>query len=283
MRISIVIPAYNEQYHLGLCLEAIKHQTVKPYQVIVVDNNSTDMSVEIAKSYRFVKLIHATKQGIVFARNAGFDAAKGSVIARIDADTILPNDWVEHLQKIFANKNIDAVTGSVFYYDSPFKKFNHQADLFIRSKIANYLNESVGYLYGSNMALRRQAWLNVRSKTCRNNSLHEDLDLAIHLTNAGYKLIFDEDLCTGVSIRAIKTNFISFFKYLWMNPHTYGSHQAPQKRIFYPFVFILLLNYLPIRVGLRFIDPQTQKIHLLNNRTSANAIFKQSSAHKVTK
>ncbi|MGD0284605.1 MAG: glycosyltransferase family 2 protein [Candidatus Saccharimonadales bacterium] len=275
MRISIVIPAYNEQYHLGLCLEAIKHQTVKPYQVIVVDNNSSDMTADIAKSFHFVELINECKQGIVFARNAGFNAAKGSIIARIDADTILPNDWLEQLQKIFTNKKIDAVTGSVFYYDSPFKNFNYRTDLFFRSKIANYLNQSVGYLYGSNMALRQEAWLQVRSKTCNINGLHEDLDLAIHLTSCGYKLSFIESLRVGVSIRCIKTNIFNFYRYIRMNPRTYNYHHAPQKRYFYPLIFLLLLNYLPIRIGLRFIDPQTQKIHLLNKQKNSNLAFKK--------
>jgi glycosyltransferase involved in cell wall biosynthesis len=271
MRISIVIPAYNEQYHLGLCLEAIKHQTVKPYQVIVVDNNSSDMTADIAKSYPFVKLLHERKQGIVFARNTGFNAARGSVIARIDADTIMPTAWVEHIQKIFSSGNVDAVTGSVFYYDSPFKNFNYHTDLYFRSKIANYLNQSVGYLYGSNMALRRQAWLKVRLKTCKSNKLHEDLDLAIHLASVGYKLSFNQDLRVGVSIRCIKTNIFNFYHYIQMNPRTYGHHHMSQKRYFYPVIFLLIINYSPIRIGLRLIDPQSQKIHLIKSRQTNSA------------
>ncbi len=273
MRISIVIPAYNEQYHLPLCLEAISHQTAIPYQVIVVDNNSTDNTAEIAQSYNFVTLLHEKTQGIVFARNTGFNAATGDIIARIDADTIMPCDWLEQINKTFTTTNIDAVTGSVYYHDSPFKTFNNKTDLYFRSKIANYLDQQVGYLYGSNMALRRQAWFSIQSETCNTNSIHEDLDLAIHLKKHNYKICFDQYLNVGVSIRCIETNLIHFYKYIYKNPATYGHHNLSQKRIFYPLIGLLLINYLPIRIGLRFIDPQTQKIHLFNNhKLSTSAI-----------
>src|SRR5262245_36697630 len=94
-RLSIVIIAFNEEKHIGPCLEAIAHQTVAPDEVIVVDNNSTDRTVQIASSYPFIKVIHETEQGMIPARNTGLDAAKGDLLARIDADTRIPPQWVE--------------------------------------------------------------------------------------------------------------------------------------------------------------------------------------------
>ncbi|HEX7964030.1 MAG TPA: glycosyltransferase family A protein, partial [Candidatus Saccharimonadales bacterium] len=92
--VSIVIPAYNEERHLAACLEAIRAQSEPPLEVVVVDNNSTDRTAEIARRYPFVRVVHEERQGIVFARGAGFDAARGDIIARIDADIVLPAGWI---------------------------------------------------------------------------------------------------------------------------------------------------------------------------------------------
>src|SRR5260221_7568754 len=93
LRISIIIPAYNEEGHLPACLDAIAAQTLKPDEVIVVDNNSTDKTVEIAKKYPFVKLLNEKRQGLRYTRNTGLDAATGDVIGRIDTDSILSPKW----------------------------------------------------------------------------------------------------------------------------------------------------------------------------------------------
>jgi glycosyltransferase involved in cell wall biosynthesis len=94
LRVSLVIPVYNEESHLRGCLDAIAAQTVQPLEVIVVDNNSNDGTAAIAAAYPFVTLITIARQGVVYARDAGFDAAKGEIIGRIDADTHIAPDWL---------------------------------------------------------------------------------------------------------------------------------------------------------------------------------------------
>src|SRR5688500_17107775 len=93
LRASVVIPVYNEADSLDLCLSAIAAQTTQPFEVIVVDNNSTDTTAEIAASYPFVRLVYESRQGVVHARNTGFNLAQGDIIARIDADTVIESGW----------------------------------------------------------------------------------------------------------------------------------------------------------------------------------------------
>src|SRR6266446_10756886 len=98
LTLTIVIPVFNEQDHLAACLRAIGVQTIRPDEVIVVDNNSTDDSAEIAQQFPFVRLVREKQQGVLFAKNKGFKSAKSDIIGRIDADTILPQRWVQHVK-----------------------------------------------------------------------------------------------------------------------------------------------------------------------------------------
>jgi glycosyltransferase involved in cell wall biosynthesis len=223
LKLSIVIPVYNEQNHLKECLEAIAKQTEFPDEVIVVDNNSTDGSVSIAKSFSFVKVLHEQKQGVLAARTKGFNASKSDIIGRIDADSMLPADWVYNVKKCFQNNQASAVTGPVNYYDMPFPKSNYHFDHFMRRSIYNWSPKSP-FLFGSNMAIRRSAWQAIRSNLCADNYMHEDLDLAIHLDRSGQKILYEKRLLAGASGRRYNDKFSRFYIYLSMYRQTYLRH-----------------------------------------------------------
>src|SRR5476651_2420897 len=104
-RVSVVIPVYNEGKYLAACLDSLMAQKVKADEIIIVDNNSTDDSVEIAKRYP-VKVIHEKTQGITPARNSGFNETKYEIIARTDGDTILPVNWIKRIKKTFENSEV---------------------------------------------------------------------------------------------------------------------------------------------------------------------------------
>ena len=103
LRVSVVIPVYNEEAYIGACLESLMKQNVKPDEIIVIDNNSTDNSVAIAQKYP-VRIIHEKIQGMTPARNRGFNEARYAIIARTDADTILPVTWIKRIKKNFCRK-----------------------------------------------------------------------------------------------------------------------------------------------------------------------------------
>jgi len=112
LTVSIVIPVYNEEHHILACLLAVQRQTVLPYEVIVVDNNCTDRTISIAKQFSFVKIITQPKQGRGWARSAGFTAAKGDIIGRIDADSRLSPYWAQTVTESFTNdQELQGVTG----------------------------------------------------------------------------------------------------------------------------------------------------------------------------
>ncbi|MBI3955353.1 glycosyltransferase family 2 protein, partial [Candidatus Gottesmanbacteria bacterium] len=98
--ISVVIPVYNEEKYIARCLQSVCNQNFKNYEVIVVDNNCTDKTAKIAAGFK-VKIIREKIQGMTPARERGFREAKSEIIARTDADTIIPNNWLSSIYKYF--------------------------------------------------------------------------------------------------------------------------------------------------------------------------------------
>ncbi len=98
--ISIVIPAYNEEEYVEDLLRSIKAQTYKNYEIIGVDSYSTDKTKEILEKYG-AKVVETPKSNISFARNAGINEARGSIIGLIDADYILDKKVFQEVVKVF--------------------------------------------------------------------------------------------------------------------------------------------------------------------------------------
>ena len=116
MKVSVVIPAYNEEKFIRKALKSVTNQLVDADEIIVINNNSSDKTVEITRSFS-VRIIDEKKQGMISARNTGFDNAKYDIIARIDADVQVPPDWIQRIKRNFEKKKIDALTGPLLLSD----------------------------------------------------------------------------------------------------------------------------------------------------------------------
>lgn len=201
LSLTIVIPVYNEENYLENCLKSIAGQDLMPDEVIVVDNNSTDRSCEIAKKYPFVRVIKEKKQGIVFARNAGFNQAKSDIIGRIDADTVLASGWVRYVKnKAQYLDDFAAVTGPCTFYD-----YKYGRTLFAFHRVIYFWLSRFSFghtiLFGSNLFLFRKNWDSIKSEACINNNIHEDMDLAAHIFKNGGEIVFDKNLMASISSR----------------------------------------------------------------------------------
>ena len=227
-RISIVIPAYNEERYIGACLDTIAGQTVAPYEVIVADNNSTDATVAIAQQYPFVRVVHVPQQGVVFARDAGFDAARGEIIGRIDADTRLPSNWVAAVSAFYADErhSRQAWTGGAVPYNVRLPRFN----AWLQQLVAFQFNRRLlghNILYGTNMALPTALWSAVRGNVCRRTDIHEDLDLSIHLHRNGYVISYQKNTLVGAKLRRVRSDRGALWQNLMWWPQTLRVHGMP--------------------------------------------------------
>lgn len=242
LTLTIVIPAYNEQDYLPACLDSVAAQSVMPAEVIVVDNNSTDETVKIAESYSFVKVLKEEKQGVFFAARTGFRAASGDIIGRIDADTLLAEDWAENVLDKMADRSVAALTGPVSYYDMPLPHSNYWFDHVMRQLVYRLAYAKSPFLYGSNLALRRDIWRRLAGSLCIQQDIHEDIDLAIHVREAGGKIVYEKSLLSGASGRRYNDGVKSFGGYIAMYKRTYGRHGLRSPAI-YAAMFMWSLGY----------------------------------------
>lgn len=228
LTISIIIPAYNEERHIRACLEAIANQTIKPDEVIVVDNNSTDKTAEITQSYPFVTILHEKRQGVVFARNRGFNAARSRLIGRIDADTIVPPDWVARIREFYTKSShvSSVLSGGCYFYNIRLPRFTGwwQGQIAFR---VNRLLLGHYIVFGSNMVVPSKVWHDVRAKVCHDIAIHEDLDLAIHMHRLGYRITYQETLKVGIKMRRVRSERHELWENMMLWPHTLRTHGLP--------------------------------------------------------
>jgi glycosyltransferase involved in cell wall biosynthesis len=202
MKISVVIPAYNEESFLPRLLTSLRHQTFSlPYEIIVVDNNSTDKTAQIAKSFG-AHVVKEKKRGYAFACNAGFAAAKGEIIARADADFVQPKDWLENIWKAFEkDKQLIALGGPTY----PLETNWLQNILFYPGIVIwQYLLKLLGrgFLF-PNMAVRQSAY-----KKCggfdTGLEFGEDTQMCLSLKKVGKVKLFTH-IYNYTSIRRMKS------------------------------------------------------------------------------
>ena len=180
LKISLIIPVYNEERHIKACLDAVAKQTVMPGEVLVIDNNCSDNTIAIARKYSFVTVLKEEKQGLIAARNKGFNTATGDILGRIDADSVIEPNWTETVLQSFKNNTaLQGVTGLAKTYLFPFTK-NYTPTTISRSYL-QFVEASyrIGMMWGANMAIRSTAWQTVKDSVELDDRLvHEDQDIS---------------------------------------------------------------------------------------------------------
>ena len=158
MGISVIVPFLNEDLYIRQCIESLLEQDFSRdrYELIFVDNGSTDSSARIVEQYPDVKLLSETKGKVYTARNTGIDAATGEIMAFTDADCTVSPNWLSCIHEEIAAKGKTIVLGRILF---PAPK----SDLL--QIIENYRNDHIEYVvennfrdhmygYTNNMAVR---------------------------------------------------------------------------------------------------------------------------------
>ena len=188
MMLSVVVPAHNEEELLPRCLSALEKQTVS-FELIVVNSASCDRTAEVAKRFG-AKVISVKELGLARARQAGFQMAKGEVVATTDADSVPPPDWLEELTEVFRIPEVVGTYGPLALEGrGPFVR---GAEKFFR--FWQQLNHRLGRLLfcGPSFAVRKRAFEEVGGFK-RGGTFYEDdetdIRLAFKLRRVG-KVVF---------------------------------------------------------------------------------------------
>lgn len=211
--ISIVIPVYNAGNHLKTCLESINSSSYPHYEVIVVDDSSTDDSAYIARKEGFHVLQlpkHSGPKGPAFARNYGVQKACGKIIVFIDSDVVLHQETLHRIAANFKDTSISALFGS--YDDRPaFNNFISQYKNLFHHFIHQHSNSNSNSFWTGCGAIRREVFLKAGGfdeKTYKRPSI-EDIEFGIRLKRMGYKILLDKN----VQVKHLKKwNFWSLIK-----------------------------------------------------------------------
>ena len=208
MKVSIVIPAHNEEDNIAQVIEAALAQRYPDFEVIVVDNASTDRTSEIASSYP-VRLVHEPNKGLLHARERGRREATGLFIANMDADCRPDPDWLSRGISHFEKEHIIAVTGPYDYHDgSRFFRHSSLATQRHAYRIASKFLQSRAVrrgavLIGGNNIIRARVLEAVGGYTTSILFYGEDTDTARKISSHGY-VLFNPDLSMRTSARRFK-------------------------------------------------------------------------------
>jgi cellulose synthase/poly-beta-1,6-N-acetylglucosamine synthase-like glycosyltransferase len=264
--VSIIIPAFNEESVIRQCIYAALCQSEAPAEIIVVDNKSTDGTADLVRSmqdeYPDVPLIllhQDAEQGLIPTRNFGFTHATGEILGRIDADSVLEPDWVEQVQRAFADPEVMACTGPVLYYDMPMRRFGLQADDRMRRFVLKLAKKQYHFLFGSNMAIRRGAWDIISHEVCldEEDELHEDIDISVHLADHALRIQYVPEMISGMSARRLEDSPKDYRYYVTRFERTYSAHKI-HRRVFRVPMLIFMTVYYPAKLLRRVHQARTQ-------------------------
>ena len=186
--ISIIIPSYNQQEYLADAIESALSQTVTS-EIIVIDDGSTDNSMEIAQSYEKygVKVIQQVNKGLASARNTGIMNAKGNWILPLDADDILLDNAVSMIAEgLRKSHDADIIAPS-------FKEFGVRQTDIVLMENPTIEDFKTGNRIGYFSAIRKSKLLEVGGYSPKMVHGYEDLHLWINLLFRGAKLVTLKD------------------------------------------------------------------------------------------
>ncbi|HWQ68252.1 MAG TPA: glycosyltransferase [Methanospirillum sp.] len=196
--ISVVVPSFNEEERIEACLTSLVNQTLprNRYEIIVVDGGSQDRTREIAEKYGDLVFIQ-TSPKVGGARNDGALRAKGEILVTTDADTYLPPDWLERIERDFDDPEVVMVYGPVRPIERTIK---NQFYLFLANTMAWFgaVSRTIYFTLGCNSAFRHKEFMD--AGMYRVSDAGDDLEIA-HRMRALGTIKFDRNLWVGFSMR----------------------------------------------------------------------------------
>lgn len=216
--ISFVVPAFNEEALISQCLHSIILECRNSnYEIIVVDNGSTDSTAELARLCG-ATVVAEPRKGVTRARQAGLEASKYGLVAFIDADNQILAGWLDEVFKVMNAEGVVAVSGPVVFHDLSLPK---RLVSFLFYCIATLVHYLLPMVQGGNFVVDKEAMLRAGGFNTDIDFYGEDTDTAIRLSKVG-KIKFILDLTIWSSGRRMQDEGLFvvglryIINYLWM-------------------------------------------------------------------
>lgn len=210
MKISFIIPAYNEEKYITQCLESVVAEAKRSpfeYEIIVVNNASSDKTKEIALSFSEVIVVDEPKRGTSNARQAGLSVSKGDLIVNFDADSIMPQGWSRKIEEIFEDDSIVALSGPCIYHESSIAIRMLVKIYYFFAFLIHTINQDIlkvgAVLQGGNAVLRRSALEKIGGYDISIKFYGDDTDIAKRMSKVG-RVKFDLSFTMKTSSRRFK-------------------------------------------------------------------------------
>jgi glycosyltransferase involved in cell wall biosynthesis len=199
-RFSIVVPCYNEADYIGATLSSLRQQTYDgPYEIVVVDNNCTDATADIARAYG-VRVVREPHPGVCWARQRGTEESHGEIVISADADTMYDRNWLATIDRTFAaDERVVAVAGPCQYVGRPAWGRLYSRLLFGGVRLWYGLTGRTAYVTATNIAFRRTHWTGYDVRLTQGG---DELDLLRRLRRQG-RVVYDHGNPTYTSSRRL--------------------------------------------------------------------------------
>jgi glycosyltransferase involved in cell wall biosynthesis len=207
-KLSVILNAYNEEVDLPECIASLKKMSIKPFEILVVDNGSKDRTAELAKKAG-AKVFTIKPRSRGLARDFGWKQAKGNIVAYLDSDMIVNKDWAKEILKKF-DEGADGVIDRIHVW-KPDNAYTKSLDAFYSFRIDNNYKPFLAWAYKTSVLTKvggfKDVWL-------------EDGELGKRVLKAGYKILLAEK-----AIRYHKGPPRTFWNTVKRN-YFFGKHDA---------------------------------------------------------
>ena len=223
INVSVIVPVYNVEAYLKQCLKSIDNQTYQNFELILVDDGSTDSCGAICDDYKRnhknTQVIHQNNQGLSMARNNGVQVSRGEYITFIDSDDYISPDYLSYLVKLVEEENADIAVGRHIIVWDDIDASDSASNSKIRYEVLNNEKALIRMMYEKDFLCTAWAKLYRRELVLKypypQGVLYEDLATT-------YKIVGDL-LCRKV---VLGTNVI----YFWRHRDSSISKQVITKR-----------------------------------------------------
>ncbi len=161
-KISLYIPAYNAENTIEKCIESVLSQTLKPSEIIVINDCSRDKTLSLIKKFDEIKIVNNNKNfGLAKSRNIALEVSKFDLIASIDSDVVCDKNWLEILHNTMISKKIDLIGGRLIEINVH-NKINLWRSIYLKQNWGNQSFENPDFIFGANSLINKKTLKNFK-------------------------------------------------------------------------------------------------------------------------